>query len=83
MTHIHIYAPPSEPGVIVADCPTCERPRRMLEQRYEWYATTFTCCGCGEQWHGDERAERPFAPGWRRDNIEYARGVLAGIGVQV
>lgn len=83
MTHIHIYGPPSEPCVIVADCPTCERTRRMLAQIYEWHGPTVTCCGCGEEWQDGEMVTRPFAPGWRRANIEHARKVLARIGVQV
>lgn len=65
----------------VNHCPTCERDRRMLGQFEEWYGTTWTCAGCGDQWQDGYRMERPFAPGWRRKNIEHARRVLAHIGV--
>lgn len=79
---IHIYAPKGEPLAAVNYCPTCERPRRMFGRLYEWYGATITCAGCGEEWQDGERSERPFAPGWRRQNIEYARAELGKIGVK-
>ena len=81
--HIHIHAPqPVKTCVTVNNCPTCERPRKMLVRYYEWYGATVICAGCGETWHDGEREERPFAPGWRRKSIERARSVLTSIGVQ-
>ena len=83
MTLIHIsFARYSSQFCRIVDCPTCERPRRMLGQYQEWYGTTLTCAGCGDQWSDGERHDRPFAPGWRRKSIERARKVLAEIGVQ-
>ena len=80
--NFHLYAPPYSPYALVIDCPTCERQRRAYGQAYEWHGATITCAGCGEQWQGDEQAERPFAPGWRRKGIEYARKGLAKLGNQ-
>jgi hypothetical protein len=81
--NLHIsYTRYSHTWCAVNDCPTCERPRRMLAQFQEWYGTTWTCAGCGDRWMDGERGERPFAPGWRRQSIERARKVLASIGVQ-
>jgi hypothetical protein len=54
----------------------------MLGQFQEWYGMTWTCCGCGETWTDGEQHERPFVPGWRKSNIEYARRVLGTIGLQ-
>jgi hypothetical protein len=81
MIHIN-FARHSETQCVVLDCPTCERPRRMLARFQEWYGWTHTCAGCGEMWSDGEQHERPFAPGWRRQNREHARAVLASIGVQ-
>lgn len=66
----------------VIDCPVCQRPRRMLCRFQDWYGTTVTCTGCGDQWTDGERHDRPFYPGWRKDHIRYAREVLATIGIQ-
>lgn len=82
MTYIHIHAPKGEHFAQVNDCPTCKRPRRMLGWFVEWYGVTWTCAGCGDSWTDGQRAERPFAPGWRRRRIEHARKQLASIGVQ-
>lgn len=83
MTHVHIYAPPAiSVRVLVVDCPTCNRPRRMLSKSYEWHGAALTCAGCGDSWQDGWRTERPFMPGWRRQSIEYARRELAKIGVQ-
>jgi hypothetical protein len=54
----------------------------MLGLFAEWYGTTWTCCGCGDEWQDGEMLERPFAPGWRKRNVEYARRKLAEIGLQ-
>lgn len=79
---IHINVPRySDQRCLVVDCPTCERPRRMLWQFQEWYGGTLTCAGCGDRWSDGEMHPRPFAPGWRQDNIRYARGVLVTLGV--
>lgn len=78
---IHIHAPKGEYFAALNPCPTCQRPRRMLGWHVEWYGTTWTCAGCGDQWSDGERHERPFARGWRKKQIEYARKKLAEIGV--
>lgn len=81
--YIHInYARYSHVFCGVNDCPTCNRPRRMLAQFQEWYGTTWTCAGCGDRWMDGERGERPFCPGWRKQSIEYARAELQKIGIQ-
>jgi ssDNA-binding Zn-finger/Zn-ribbon topoisomerase 1 len=83
MNDLHInWTRYSETFCSVNDCPTCRKPRRMLAQVQEWYGTTWTCAGCGEMWSDGERHERPFCPGWRKENIERARKALAGMGVQ-
>ena len=78
---IHIHAPKIEYIAAVNDCPVCERPRRMLGRFAEWYGTTWTCSGCGDEWGDGERLERPFSPGWRSRNILQARQKLAALGV--
>lgn len=83
MTPIHAnFTRYSETTCVVIDCPTCMRPRRMLAQFQEWFGWTHTCAGCGDKWGDGERLDRPFAPGWRRKNIERARKALGAIGVQ-
>lgn len=82
MSGIHIHAPACTLSCHVNHCPTCDRPRRMLGSFAEWYGITLTCTGCGDMWSDGYRHERPFAPGWRRQNIEHARRKLATIGVQ-
>lgn len=83
MTFVHIHAPaPIEVWCAVIDCPTCARPRRMLGRYYEWFGASVECAGCGDRWNDGEREERPFAPGWRRKNIEATRHALARIGVR-
>lgn len=72
----------SERACIFGHCPTCERDRRMFGAFQEWYGWDVTCAGCGDRWSDGEMHDRPFAPGWRRKNIEYARRELAKIGVQ-
>jgi hypothetical protein len=84
MAAIHLkFTRYSETRVGVVWCPTCERLRRMLCRFEVWYGWSVTCCGCGEQWEDGEQSERPFMRGWRRKNIEEARAILAGVGVQV
>lgn len=82
MSYIHIHAPQQTYFCALNRCPVCERDRRMLGAFAEWYGTTWTCLGCGDQWSDGERHERPFAPGWRRQAIEYARTKLQSIGLQ-
>lgn len=83
MTYVHInYARFSRTECAVVDCPTCERPRRMLAQFQEWYGWTLTCAGCGEQWMDGEHGGREFRPGWRQERIRHARKVLESIGAQ-
>lgn len=79
---LHVYAPPVTRFCSVNHCPVCERPRRMLGEFAEWHGTTWTCCGCGDKWTEGEMHERPFSPGWRKQNIEHARKALATIGLQ-
>lgn len=81
MTYIHVLAPAVERFCQLNECPTCERPRRMLGEHAEWYGTTWTCAGCGDQWVDGERLERPFAPGWRKRSIDRAIKRLAEIGI--
>ena len=54
-------------------CPTCEQPRRMLYRLRAWLGPDWTCLSCGERFCEEGRMERPFAPAWRRRNIEEAR----------
>jgi hypothetical protein len=82
LSTLHIHAPKTTHFCGVNQCPTCDRPRRMLGSFAEWYGTTWTCTGCGDQWQDGERLERPFAPGWRRRSVEHARKLLDAIGVQ-
>jgi hypothetical protein len=79
---VHIHAPPVTYFAAVNDCPTCGRPRRMLGAFAEWYGTTWTCAGCGDEWQDGERLERPFVRGWRQANVRRARERLAALGVQ-
>ena len=58
----------------IVDCPTCERPRRMLYRLAAWYGAEWTCLTCGEEYSADEgRMERPFRRGWREDNVRRAK----------
>lgn len=66
----------------VNHCPTCERPRRMLCESWEWYSAVWTCTGCGDDWSEGVRGQRPFCRGWRQASIRRARKVLANIGIQ-
>jgi len=45
----------------------------MVVAFYEWYGPYWTCLRCGDAYTDDERLPRPFAPGWRKENIEGAK----------
>lgn len=80
---VHIHAPaPVEECCQVNLCPTCERPRRMFVQYFEWYGPSVTCAGCGEEWQHGYQCERPLMRGWRKKNIQYAIRNLERIGVK-
>jgi len=82
VSHVHVsWTRYSRTECVVIDCPTCERQRRASAQFQEWYGWTTTCAGCGDQWMDGEMGERPFARGWRRQNIERARAVIESIGL--
>lgn len=71
---LHVYAPrPLETLLRRKDCPTCERPSRMVVLTWEWYGPSVTCMRCGERWEDGEMMERPFAPRWRERSKEAAR----------
>ena len=74
MTAVHICRAKTIYRVTrIVHCPTCERRRKMLYEYAEWYGATETCLTCGEQWGDGERLPRPFAPGWRKDNVAAAK----------
>ena len=54
-------------------CPTCKKRRKFYGWFQEYYGWHMTCLSCGDQWQDGEMLERPFMPGWRKKNIEYAR----------
>lgn len=58
-------------------CPVEQRRRRMVAQVADWYSATWTCCGCGDEWTDGEMHQRPFRPGWRRDNAAEAKRMWA------
>ena len=71
---LHICAP--EPDIVLIQwnpCSTCERKSPMVLAHYPWYGADWTCLRCGERWTDGERCERPFAPAWRKKNIEAAK----------
>ena len=71
---LHINAPPvTERRRFILPCPTCRARRRTIGRNYEWYGWHLTCLGCGDEWEDGEMLPRPFAPGWRRKNMEKAR----------
>ena len=76
---VHIHAPQPEIVEIKwVPCPTCicrkgKRKSPMVLALYAWYGTDWTCLRCGERWAEDEMLERPFAPAWRKANIEAAK----------
>lgn len=81
MSYVHInWTRYSDTRCVVINCPTCERQRRALYQFQDWYGGDVTCCGCGERWSDGEMNERPFCPGWRKENREHAIKTLATIG---
>lgn len=81
MTVILCAPSPTNTSLLVRHCPTCDAERQFLAESYEWYGPTLTCLTCGEEWHDGQRAERPFAPGWRQRNIAAAleRATRAGL----
>jgi len=54
-------------------CPTCGKVRWFMRVHEEWYGVRETCLKCGEQWGEGEMLERPFAPRWRKKNVEMAK----------
>lgn len=71
---IHIcYARKDKEKANVSYCPTCKKRRRFYSWFQEWYGWTSTCTGCGEKWSDGEMHDRPFSPGWRKENIAYAK----------
>ncbi len=81
---LHICAP--EPDLVLIQwnpCSTCTgspgttrgvaRRSPMVLAHYPWYGADWTCLRCGERWTDGERCERPFAPAWRKKNIEAAK----------
>jgi hypothetical protein len=62
----------------ILDCPTCRRRRRFAGfDTPPWYGITLTCCACGDTWTDGERAERPFARGWRVKSAKKAKATWA------
>jgi len=58
----------------VVHCWNCKTKRRVVEvYGGAWYASLYTCCHCGDGWGDGERAERPFARGWRQKSILRAK----------
>lgn len=82
MITLHILAPKLRKECVVIDCPTCDRQRKAYGFCAEWYGWDITCAGCGDRWQDGELCPRPFARGWRQQNIRHAREQLAKIGVQ-
>ena len=80
---VHINnAPVVKQVVETSHCPTCDSLRKMLLQisgRYDM-VHRHVCLACGETWHDGERMERPFAPRWRKQNVEQAKKALADHG---
>ena len=73
MSTLHIHAPqPTRIERRRIKCPTCQR-RTFIGALYEWYGWLITCLHCGDRWQDGERMPRPFAPGWRKDNVRRAR----------
>jgi hypothetical protein len=57
----------------VRHCPNCKRVRRFVGRAMVWYDTIWTCCACGDSYSVEGRMQRPFARGWRADEIRRAR----------
>lgn len=70
----NICAPPVTKMLVETKfCPTDKKDTEMLCEYYEWYGWYFTCLECGEKWAGGEMLDRPFSPGWRKQNVENAK----------
>jgi ribosomal protein S27AE len=54
-------------------CPTCQARRTFTATHQAWYGWLLTCLGCGDRWQDGERLPRPFARGWRQQEIAAAR----------
>jgi len=61
--------------ILWALCPTCKRRSPMVSRLYAWYGVDGICLRCGEFFQDNEQAERPFAPAWRKKNIQHAKEV--------
>lgn len=70
---IHVCAPSATVSRRILMCHNCKRRRRFRVNSYEWYGPDVYCCACGERWSDGEWMPRPFARGWRQENIAYAR----------
>ena len=76
-SYVHIHRPPvMENRRSRRHCPTCKRRTTFACFLYQWYGWDVTCLACGENWQDGEHAERPFAPGWRKANIDAAKRLL-------
>lgn len=56
-------------------CPTCERITEQVTRYEVWYDPQTWCTRCGDSWAGGELVARPFARGWRRDAVRWARAL--------
>jgi len=55
---VHIHAPQGYIGRAVRRCTTCRCRRRFLVEHFEWYASRWTCGGCGYTFVSGEGRER-------------------------
>src|SRR5262245_44901722 len=67
-----MHEPPKIYVRLITLCPTCETRRRFAGFDAMWYGPTLACLGCGDSFSDGERAERPFARGWRKKSIAKA-----------
>jgi len=87
MTHVN-WTRYSKVQCKLLHCPNCSKKdygnprRRCLCEFQEWYGWNVTCISCGEQWQDGEMLPRPFAPHWRKDNIENAKKRLRAARLQ-
>lgn len=61
-------------------CPVCEKRRVFLILAQAWYGFRKICMGCGDSWHDEGMAERPFMPKWRQKSIESAKRIWKKYG---
>lgn len=73
MARLHLHQPTTVWMRRVAYCPVCEKRRRMIGALQIWYATTWTCCGCGDSFTDGFRDPRPFTRNWRELSISAAK----------